>query len=77
MSTLSKEQIDRIVHAHGAGIRTALEDAGGQRSGSRPRSTRTAAGCRTSTRASARRSSNWTRTGSCRAVPKRWPLRAR
>jgi HK97 family phage major capsid protein len=27
-NTLTKEQIDRIVHAHGAGIRKALEDGG-------------------------------------------------
>lgn len=34
MSTLSKDQIDRIVHAHSSGMRRALEDADGN--GSRP-----------------------------------------
>jgi hypothetical protein len=28
MSTLSKEQLDKIVSAHGAGIRKALQDTG-------------------------------------------------
>lgn len=36
MTTLSKDQIDRIVQTHGAGMRRALEDGGGQRSGNRP-----------------------------------------
>ena len=36
MSTLTKEQIDRIVQTHSAGMRRALDDAGGQRSTGRP-----------------------------------------
>jgi hypothetical protein len=36
VSTLTKEQIDRIVQTHSAGMRRALDDAGGQRSTGRP-----------------------------------------
>jgi hypothetical protein len=36
VNTLSKVRIDNIVRAHGAGMRRALEDAGGARSANRP-----------------------------------------